>query len=312
MLEKILKNLRNPVEIVIGKYDGLAKKFVEFAARLCSINEKISYVVKESEEFVIIRSGNIKIIYQCLPIKLEEFAKIILTISNKEVDFEAELTKEIKDVTGEIIAFTSPFCQHCGKIIDLVTKFAVVNPEIEVKIVDATHFSELSKEYNIVSLPTVIVNGSIKLTGQIDGKRLLNALKEDKYYDYKLGYYAYMLREGLIEELKKDIKTKSDARVVGDLLTHPMLRVRIGAMLLLEKIFKENPEIVEGAKPKIRKLLKHGDFRVKEDAALILGKIGDEADIRFLEDLLGSENTDVRDSALEAIEEIEGRRKDGN
>lgn len=309
MLEKILKNLQNPVEIVVGKYDRLTNKFIEFAEKLCKINEKISYVVDESKEFVTIKSGDARIIYQCLPIKLEEFAKLIRIISNKDVKFRDELKKDIKTTTGEIIAFTSPFCSHCGRVVELVTKFAAVNPNLEVRIVDAIHFKELSKEHNIISIPTLIVNGRIKLTGQINEDKILDALKEDRYYDYKLGYYAYMLREGLVEELKKDIKTKSDVKVVGDLLIHPMLRVRIGAMLLLEKLFKENPEIVEGAKPKIRELLKHRDSRVKEDAALILGKIGNKADIKFLEDLLVSENVDVRDSAVEAIEEIEERIK---
>lgn len=306
----MLKNIQNPVNIVIGKYEEMRKTFIGFAEKLCEISSKISYDVDESEEFVTIRSGDIKIVYQCLPIKLEEFARLVYVISNRDVKLR-ELESDIKAVSGEIIAFTSPFCSHCSRVVDIVTKFAVANPKIEVRIVDAVHFRELSKEHNVISIPTLIVNGRVKLTGEIDENKILNALKEDRYYDYKLGYYAYMLREGLVEELRKDIKTKSDAKVVGDLLTHPMLRVRIGAMLLLEKLFKENPEIVEGAKPKIRELLKHGDFRVKEDAALILGKIGDKADIKFLEDLLVSENVDVRDSAVEAIEEIEERLKRG-
>lgn len=307
MLERILKDIQNPIRITISK-NNLTRELIKLIKKLNKINKKIEYSIDELDEFSKIECNDSKIIYQALPINLEEFASLIKIISNKETSLKR--VKEIKMLSGNLIVFVSPFCPHCSKIIKKAVEFAIVNPKITVKIVDAIQFKELSKEFNIVSVPTLIINEKTKLSGEIHENDIIDALKEDKYYEYKIGYYAYMLKEGYADELKKDIKTKSDVKIIGDLLTHPMLKVRIGAMVLLEKIYKDDPELVEKAKVKIRELLKHGDSRVKEDAALILGKIGDESDIKLLKELLTNENKDVRDSAIEAIEEIEKRIKE--
>ena len=306
MLENVLGDIKSPVKILIGKGE-LAEKLIELIEKLCIANKKIKYSVYEGDELIVVECRNSKFFYQAIPIKLDEFAKLVKTISDKNVSLKN--IEEIKTLSGELTVFMSPFCPNCIEIAKLAVEFASVNPKISVRIIDAIQFKELSEEYNVVSVPTIVVNGKVKLAGKIDEEEIINALKRDKYYEYKLGYYAYMLKEGYANELRKDIKTEFDVKVVGELLTHPMMKVRIGAMLLLEKIFRDDPKLVDGAKPKIRELLKYGDFRVKEDAALILGKIGDESDIVLLEELLGVENEDVRDSAIEAIEEIRDRLK---
>ena len=301
---------QSPIKVKIGGGNlyKKVKEMVEKLSKVCSID--IEYAARDSKDLLLIECDETKITYNALPIKLESFAKLIKKMSNKEI-----LIKNVEEIrkipAGDLIVFVSPFCPHCVKTVELAVEFAMANPKINVKVIDALQFKDLSDKYNVISVPTLVVNDRVKLTGKIDENTILQALKEDKYYEYKLGYYAYMLKEGYADELLKDIKTKDDVRIVGDLLMHPMLKVRIGAMVLLEKLFENDPEIVEGAKQKIREMIKHGDFRIKEDAALILGKIGNKSDIELLKELLLSENADVRDSAIEAIEEIKERLKEG-
>ena len=59
--------------------------------------------------------------------------------------------------------------------------------------------------------------------------------------------------------------------------------VRLGAMIILEQL---DPNLIRDVKEDIRKLLKHKDDRIREDVAMLLGEIGGEEDISYLEELM--------------------------
>jgi len=82
-------------------------------------------------------------------------------------------------------------------------------------------------------------------------------------------------------------------------------------MMILEEIFEKDPEKVKAVKEKILETLKKGDPTAVQDAAYILGKIGSKEDIPLLEELLDSENEDIREAVEEAIEEILEREGGG-
>ena len=71
-----------------------------------------------------------------------------------------------------------------------------------------------------------------------------------------------------------------------------------------------DPNLRRDIKEDIRKLLKHRDDRIREDVAMLLGDIGDEEDISYLEELMNNdENRNVVEAAMEAVEKIKMRLK---
>ncbi len=307
-VKKILKDLKDEIEIVVVPNKDW-KRFEDFAKVLSDISDKVSYIVEDREGLLvkpalILKKGNREnIIYHAIPIKeeLEPFLKTIVMLS-KGVEME-----EVRDLDAKVIVFVTPICPHCAKVVEAVNNFAVASPNVKSMIVDASMFLDLMQKYDVTSAPTTIINDEIRLTGYVSRDVLLNWLKKAKG-EYKKDYFITLLNERRLDEIKDIIaKNPEDVKVLAELLAYEEFMVRFGAMVIMEQIAKENPEIVKLAKDIIRRHLKHDDFRIREDVAMLLGSIGDESDVEFLEELL-KEKGEVRDSAIEAIEEIKRRR----
>ncbi len=307
-IRSALKDLRDEIEIIVVPNENW-KDFEDFARILSETCDKISYRVEDREglfkpAMILKKRDRENIIYNAIPLReeLEPFLRTILMLSNG-----VEM-KEVKDLEAEIMVFVTPVCPHCAKVVETVNGFAVANPKIKSIIIDASRFVDLMQKFEITSAPTTIINGEIKLTGYISREELLEWLKRSSG-DYKREYFVTLLNERRLEEIKDIVaRNPEDIRILAELLAHEEFLVRFGAMVVMEQIAKENPETVKLAKDVIRKLLKHEDFRIREDVAMLLGSIGDESDIEFLEELAKDESEEVKDSALEAIEEIRKKR----
>jgi glutaredoxin len=311
-IESALKELGDRIEILVVP-NGNWKDFEDFAKVLSELSNKITYKIEDRDgliaypALILKRDDRENIVYHALPLKneLEPFLKTLLMLSRDE----SNAPEGIGQYKAEIIVFVMPICPHCAKVVETVNSFAIANSDIRSIIVDASRFTDVAQKFDISSAPTVIINGEIKLVGYISKEELFEWIKRASS-DYKAEYMSTLLKEGRTDEVKEIVaKSPNDVKVLAELLAYPDFMVRLGAMAILEQLYKENPKIVEPAKDKIRQLLKHEDFRIREDVAMLLGSIGDESDIKFLEELLIEERQEVRDSALEAIEEIKMRSR---
>ena len=112
--------------------------------------------------------------------------------------------------------------------------------------------------------------------------------------------------DNIIDMFKHD---KSLYGCVRDLMTDERMRVRIGVIALLETLKKEDPENVKKAIPSILPLLKDQNPVARGDAAYLLGLIGNEDTIPFLEEIIDDEDVNVRMISEEAISDIRSDSK---
>lgn len=96
--------------------------------------------------------------------------------------------------------------------------------------------------------------------------------------------------------------------LVGELIQDERVRVRMGVTALMEELKEKDGDNVLRAVASLLPLLDHKEDFVRGDAANILGIVGDDSVIPFLERALLDANPGVRLIAREAIEEI--RQKD--
>jgi len=206
-----------------------------------------------------------------------------------------QFLKAIKDVKCEIDAeikvFVAPSCPFCPHVVNEVLSI----PVRRIEIVDVLRYPEIAERYGILSTPTVLI-GDLKLIGKVSRDEILKWM-----YD-KREYIAKLLKDGRIDEVVE----MEDVEVLVDLLTYRDIFVRLGSMVAIEEIAKRNPKAVEGVKCKIRELLRHEDYRIRQDVAMLLGDIGNHEDRVFLEKIL-KERFD--ESVFEAIEEIKKREQ---
>ena len=108
--------------------------------------------------------------------------------------------------------------------------------------------------------------------------------------------------ENIVDMFKHD---RSLYLLIGDLLGDERSRVRIGAVALIETLKDEDPEHVASAIPGVARKLKDPNATIRGDAAYLLGIIGHPDALPFLKETLNDDHELVKESVIEAIEEIE-------
>lgn len=275
------------------------EKMLEFVKSLANFSDSIDYeFVREKEKSKNLPGIEIidaKIFFHMVPqhSELESFL-LAIKLASETVAFREE--------SLQVTTFVSRFCQNCRAVVDAVNKVAI-KLGLEHHVIDVSQFPDLAEKNNVYGVPTVFV-GEIILRGTFTDREfekwVEGAIEED-YYDF----IAYKLERGEIEDLTKLIdKTKTFA----ELIAHDNFFVRLGAMAMLEKLAKSGLKVSRETKEEIRKLLNHEDSRIREDAIMMLGILGEEEDIQVLQSFVGDEN--IGESAREAIQMIRDKYGD--
>jgi predicted nucleotidyltransferase len=226
---------------------------------------------------------------------------ILADVTKKKDLFLKIVSMDVKgEVDAEVKVFIAPLCPVCPYVVEEICSL----PIKKVEIIDVADYPEIAKEYDIMATPTVVI-GRIKLVGRVKGDEVLEWIRRG--FDKK-EYFAKLLREGSAEDVVREVKKDGDVDILVDLLTYRDFMVRLGAMVALEEIARENVDLIRNVKNRIRRLLRHEDKRIRQDVAMLLGSIGDEEDKEFLEELLKEEG-EIRESAIEAIKEIDKRNQ---
>jgi hypothetical protein len=111
--------------------------------------------------------------------------------------------------------------------------------------------------------------------------------------------------ENIIDMFKHD---KSLYPLIGTLLGDDRSRVRIGTVALVETLKTEDMDSIVLAIPGIAELLKDSNATIRGDAAYLLGIIGHEDALPYLQEADNDENELVRETVLEAIEAIKNNK----
>lgn len=117
-------------------------------------------------------------------------------------------------------------------------------------------------------------------------------------------YMENGLLENIVDMFKYD-NTLYD--FIPRLIRDERIRVRIGTIALLEILYKEDPDNIGKAISHLIPLLKNSEPVVQGDVAYILGLIGTEELIPSLEEVIDSDNADLRTIVREAIDDIRSR-----
>ncbi len=303
-------------EKVLGRIDGVKVRLINPVNEMKDFEKLKDFgadveVVESGDPSIVISNGRVEIVYKAVPVQME-FEPFLRTLVRLAKD-EVEENLKLEGCRGEIKVFVAPICPHCAQVVEGVNRIAIANPEIKVTIIDVTLYPDIAEKYNVTSAPTIVIGEDVKLVGDHSLEELLEWVRRTLCgEDYRVEYYITLLKEGRIDEVKQAIeKDERNLLVLAEVLERPEIMARVGAMMILEEIFERNPEKIKAVKQKILEILKKGDPTAIQDAAYILGKIGDESDIPLLEELLNSENEDVREAVEEAIEEIR-ERSEGN
>jgi glutaredoxin-like protein len=67
----------------------------------------------------------------------------------------------------EVLVFVTPTCPHCPRAVTLAHRMAIESTYIRGVCVEATEFTDLSRQYRVTGVPKTVVNGTIEILGAL-------------------------------------------------------------------------------------------------------------------------------------------------
>lgn len=167
--------------------DDLSKEIVEFAKEFTSISDKLSYEVTELQDdrypgiYLFDEAGNdLRIQYHAVP-GGHEFNSFVIALYNAVgpkqpvEDDTLAIIKKIEQPTN-IKVMVSLSCTMCPDVVMATQRIAVENEHITAEMFDLSHFPQLKENYNIMSVPCMIVNDTDLYFGKKDIQEVTSIL----------------------------------------------------------------------------------------------------------------------------------------
>jgi glutaredoxin-like protein len=91
----------------------------------------------------------------------------IVDVSRGDTDLSEETRAALKDVNEpvHIQVFSTPDCPYCPRAARLAHLLAMENEHITADAIDATEFPDLARQYQVMSVPKIVINDRVEFTG---------------------------------------------------------------------------------------------------------------------------------------------------
>lgn len=244
-------------------------------------------------------------------IKLELLGEILLTLDGRAAVLPPAFQEKWQQLplAPELTIFVAPQCPFCPQMVRQLMPLTVATPAATVTLIDVSLFIEEARQQEIKAVPTVIVNGVYRLTGAFQLGELLDLTAKTDPALLPTAVLERMMQEG-------------QAGVVGDLMVtqeaifpnflpllwHPEINIRLGAMVALETVGTERPELVAAILPRLWQEMPSSATAVQGDLIYLIGVWGDAAWLQKLEEMQRLvTDADVAEAVAEAVTTIRER-----
>jgi len=256
----------------------------------------------------------INLYYLSLPEKREwlPFFNALKAIATDTFILGAEEIKKVKSLSTpvEVKVFITPECVFCPLVVDLANQLAIVNHLLHVFIIDGNLYPELAKRYEVTASPTVIINEDYFLVGTEAKEKLVQWIEKASQKVYDPSVLKSLLKQAQAERVVElCLKDEQYLYSLLALLQDKELFPRIGTMRVLEELAEKSPQLIEKATSKIIPMLDTNETRDKGDILFLLGLIGSPEVISIIEEKMQGDTDEIKEIALEAIENIKKRYK---
>ena len=138
----------------------------EVAEQTTKITVKTSGSSKNIPSFTVGKVDEVaRIAFSGLPMghEMTSFILAILQASGYPPKVEQDIIESIKGLEGKkrFQTFISLSCHNCPDVVQALNLMAALNPHIEHEMIDGALFQGLVDQYQIMAVPTVILNGEV-------------------------------------------------------------------------------------------------------------------------------------------------------
>ncbi|MFP4476601.1 MAG: thioredoxin family protein [Desulfatibacillaceae bacterium] len=226
--------------------------------------------------------------------------------------FAQALTDEVRDRLSGIrtpalfTVYMSPACPHCPRAVETLVAMGLANDNVFVTVIDAGAFQEEAEKEGVRAVPTVILDGDFRWTGNVSAAELVDMAVNRDPSAMGAQTLKAMLGEGQAEQLA-GMMTRAGKVFPGflELATDPKWSTRLGAMVAFEYLTETAPDLAVQASDSLWERFPGVDDSVKGDILLLIGQSGNTRlvpEVRKVAD--GDYPAEVREAAAEALDEL--------
>ena len=168
-LKAYLEKVTQPIELVASLDDGEKSRELEGLLQdIASLSDKISYSRRDDDarrpSFAINRAGtDVGVRFAGIPMG-HEFTSLVLAllqVGGHPSKAAPELLEQVRDLEGEyhFETYFSLSCQNCPDTVQALNLMSVINPNIHHVAIDGALFQDEVEQRQIMSVPTVLLNG---------------------------------------------------------------------------------------------------------------------------------------------------------
>jgi hypothetical protein len=285
--------------------------FNEFCEKLSRLVPKIKVAREEGDPQTgpEIGIGN-GIRYQAVPAdnELEPFLEALALEDGPSGTIPETLIDRLAAIQLPVILkiFVAPQCKFCPRVVRQLLPLPGLNSNIHVTVVDCTQFPTAMEANQIKSVPTVIMDGRFRWTGAIDLVEVIEIMKNQDPGALSAASLEMMIVDGNAGQLARMMIEEGKVfEAFYEVLTHYSLSVRLGAMVAMEQLIDERPELAVLAITPLWQKFGAVSETVQGDILYVLGEMGHPDVKDGLESVLnGDFCADVKEAADEALAKI--------
>lgn len=210
--------------------------------------------------------------------------------------------------------FISPLCPFCPEAARRLISLAEACVHLSLTVIDGFLFSEMAEAGGVRSVPTVLLEPGFQWTGTPDLEEIARAMTDRDSTTPGANTLRNLIETGSADRVARMIVDRGHVfPALFDLLTHTQWPVRLGAMVAMEHLAAERPDIAaQGADPLWQRFAGTDD-RVQGDLLHVLGEIAPSAMADAIETATQTcHQEEVREAAMEAVEKIRHRAQQAN
>jgi glutaredoxin len=200
-------------------------------------------------------------------------------------------------------------CPHCPGVVNTIFPLAVFSDKINLHIIDGTLFPEAAQKAGVLSAPCLILDNNFRWTGAVAPEEVLSMIIQRDVSLLSSQTLKTILEQGDADWISREmIQANTIFQGFVQLLLHNTWSVRLGAMVVVESLAEERPELALKLCPLLIQAFDKNEVPVQGDIFYALGETGDMETKNWVEKCMqGLENEDLKEAAQDAVDAIASR-----
>jgi len=186
-LQAYMERISQPIEITAYLDDGAkSRELRELLQEIEAMSDRISLVegqddARRKPSFTIARTGtDIAVTFAGIPMG-HEFTSLVLAllqVGGHPIKLDESVIEQIRNLDGDyqFETYFSLSCQNCPDVVQALNVMSIINPRIKHVAIDGALFQSEVDERQIMSVPTMYLNGEVFGQGRSSVEEILSRL----------------------------------------------------------------------------------------------------------------------------------------